>query len=394
MSTFSLDELTTPLTFDEARKSIYDVLAAIGVTTTGWKPGAVVRTMIAAWAIMIASLSVLISLIARGGFLDLAEGPWLRLKAFHDYDVEWQGPGFASGDIVLNNTGGGVYNYDPDDLMLINTATGKSYRNVNAVSIGALQTGIVVTIKAVESGSASTALPGEIAFGSPVLGVNIVQTATIVGSDGEDDPALRQRARESTGALSPNGPADAYAAVAKATKRADGTFVGVTRVTPQRDLLGGLDVYVASDTGGIPGAVGNLATDLGLVDEEMQRKATPITVTLRTHSAAAVPINITGQVWIFQSSGYTVAQVQDAVQAELIAFFKGSPIGGFEGNIYHDALRGVIGRARANAADPASPRLGIFRTELTTPAADTALAVSAFPVLGTFALGVNLVADT
>jgi uncharacterized phage protein gp47/JayE len=395
MSTFSLDELTTPLTVDQVRKSIYDVLAAIGVNTTAWKPGAVVRTMIAAAAIILASLSALTALIARGGFLDLAEGAWLRLKAFYDYGVEWNGPSFATGDITLNNTAGGVYTYDPDDLILVNTATGKSYRNVNPVSIGALQTGITVTIRAVESGSASTALPGEIAFGSPVLGVNIVQTATITGADGEDDPSLRARSRERTGALSPNGPQDAYAYVAKSAKRADGTPIGVTRVNAKRDGVGGIDVYVASDIGAIPGTVGNLATDLGVVDEEMQRKSTPLTVTLRTHAATAVPVDVLGGVWIFASAGYTVDQVRAAVQGELIEFFRTAPIGGFSGGyIYRDAILAVIGRARVNALDPKSPRLGIFRVEIPVPAANIPLSPDEFPVLGSYNLGVNLVANT
>src|SRR5690606_13147343 len=100
------------------------------------------RTVIAAVAVIIAALSQLIALIARGGYLDLAEGAWLRLKARYDYGIEWQGPTFAGGKVTLNNTGGGIYSFGPDEIVLINTATGKEYRNVEAVEIGALQTGI------------------------------------------------------------------------------------------------------------------------------------------------------------------------------------------------------------------------------------------------------------
>ena len=50
--TTTLEELITSMTVDEAKTAIYDALAARGVTTTGWKPGAVVRTIIAALAII------------------------------------------------------------------------------------------------------------------------------------------------------------------------------------------------------------------------------------------------------------------------------------------------------------------------------------------------------
>jgi hypothetical protein len=88
MALLPLDELTTPLTTDQVKARIYATLASVGVSTTSWKPGAVVRTMIAACAIVMAALSELTANIARSGFLELAEDKWLALVAHHVYGVD------------------------------------------------------------------------------------------------------------------------------------------------------------------------------------------------------------------------------------------------------------------------------------------------------------------
>ena len=77
----SLDTLTTPLTVAEIKAAIYDTIASEGVATTGWKPGAVVRTVIAGVAIVLAAMSSLIALVAKSGFLELSEGDWLTIVA-------------------------------------------------------------------------------------------------------------------------------------------------------------------------------------------------------------------------------------------------------------------------------------------------------------------------
>jgi hypothetical protein len=108
MATFSIDELITPLETEEIKTSVYSALATVGVTTTTWKPGAVVRTIIAIVAVILHALSVLVSNIARSGFLALASGTWLALKARYDYAVEKQEAEFASGTVLVSNASGGV----------------------------------------------------------------------------------------------------------------------------------------------------------------------------------------------------------------------------------------------------------------------------------------------
>ncbi len=393
-----IDDLTKPLTAAEVESAIYTAIAANGANTTNWKTGAVVRVIVTACSIVIAACSSLLTLIARSRFLEFAEGTWLRLAARYDYGTEWNGPTFAAGPITLNNTGGGIYSYAIGALVFVNTATQKLYRNTTAVNIGSLQTGVSVSLQAVEAGAASSALPGEIAFsGNGPAGVVIVQSDPMIGADGELDPSLRARAREAVGPISPDGPFEAYAAVAKAAKRANGTWIGVTRVSAIRDGMGGIDLYVATDTGGVTGAVGNLATDLGCVDDACQRLATPLGITLRTHSATPLAIDVTYAVWLPASANRAAADVTAAISTELGAFLGSAPVGGFDptsvggGKIYLDALKATIGMARVDPADSSSPRLGIFRTETTTPSANTSVGASEVPIKGTISGSVNFV---
>src|SRR5690606_22967724 len=134
----TLEELTTPLTREEIEEAIYSTLAAKGVRTTSWKSGGVARTIITGTSIVLSAFSRLQALIAKGGFLDIAEDEWLTLVARHVYGVERIEGTFASGEVTLTNTGGGVFAGDAGDLVFScssGPAEGKTYRNTAAYSL-------------------------------------------------------------------------------------------------------------------------------------------------------------------------------------------------------------------------------------------------------------------
>jgi phage-related baseplate assembly protein len=378
MPIFSLDALTTPLTRDEVQAKIYDVLGLVGTRTTSWKPGSVVRTIITASSLMLSAFSELTALIARSGFLELAEGRWLALVAWHVYGVEKQGATFATGEVVLSNAGGGIYLLDPGDLIVSNPDTGKTYRNVEPIDLAALITLPGVLVEANEAGSASSSAPNTVVeLVTPLLGVSVFNPLAIVGRDAEEDPALRARCSEKLGALSPMGPWDAYAYAARTATRADGSLIGVTRVRVAKGTGNGvLSIYVATPTGGVTGTVGNLDTDLGVIDEAIQQRAAPLAVTANVASTQAVAINVAYRLWLYNTSGLTAAQIEEAIAARLVAFMSAQPIGGnvagAEGMLYVDALRTAIGSAVPQ----------IFHVTLSEPAEDVVLAISAVPVLG------------
>jgi hypothetical protein len=379
MATFSIDDLVTPLETEEIKTSIYTALETTGVATTLWKPGAVVRTIIAIVSIVLHALSVLVSNIAKSGFLGLASGVWLALKALYDYNEEKQYATFAAGVVYLSNSSGGVYTLDPDELEVASSITGKSYRNTATVTLGALAASVPVDVQAVEAGSASSALAGEIdRVVTPLAGVTVTNTATLVGLDDETDAQLQARCSAKLGSFSPNGPADAYDYVAKSAVRANGSRVGVTRVRTRPDGLGGIDVYCATATGALT------PSDLAVVDEAIQTQAAPLGITARVHSATEAPQNITYSVWCYNTTGLREDQIRDAIRDALIAYIAAQNVGGNEiegaaGKIYRDDIQAEISRARTS--DGAALR--IFRTIVHSPAADVPLGVFEVPTVGT-----------
>jgi phage-related baseplate assembly protein len=374
---FTLDELTTPLTRQQVEAKIYEVIATLGTTTTTWKPGAVARTMIVACSIVIAAFSQLTALIARSGFLELASGAWLALVAWYVFGVEKEYGTYAEGSITLTNTGGGIYTFDVDDLTVSNPASGKTYRNTSAFSLSALST-VTVAIRAVEAGSNSTSGPGTItAMETTIPGVTCMNAAAVIGLDEEADPTLRARCGEKLGSLSPMGPWDAYSYAARNARRSDLTRIGVTRVRSVKDGFGNLTVYVATASGTVTGAPNDITTDLGAVNEAIQRLAAPLAVTANVASATPLAIPVTYRVWMYNTSGLTQAEIVAAIAAKLVAFMAGQPMGGnilgVTGKIYRDAIATAIGAALPQ----------IFHVIVDTPSGDTTLSISQVPVLGT-----------
>jgi uncharacterized phage protein gp47/JayE len=384
-----ISDLARPLSFNEIRTSIYSVLASTGVTTSNWKPGAVVRTVISAVAIVLAGLSAFISALAASAFLPLASGEWLRLVALYVYNVVRIEATFAAGEVTITNSGGGIYTLDPGDLTFRNPVTKKTYTNINAVSIGALATVEHVAISALEAGSKSTSYVGEVSeLVTALAGLSVTNDAPVVGFDVESDPSLRQRCRDKLGALSPNGPSDAYGFVARSTLRADGSAVGVTRVRALPDGNGGVIVHLATAGGAVT------AGDLAAIDDAIQRQCVPLAVEAYVYSAIPSTVPVLYTVWLYNNSGLTRDEIAATIEAELGAYFEAAPIGGHSldgepGALYLSELRAVIGRARSNGTP-----LPIVRVEVANPATDVLLNGSEVPVLGLVVGVINQIAPS
>jgi len=367
----SLDDLTTPVTTDQAKQAQYDTLAAVGTRTTAWKPGSVVRTIIAAMAIIIAAFSEEIARIARLGFLSLSTGDWLTLVARHVYGVERADASFAVGEVKLTNGAGGVYDFDPDDLIFLNSSTGKNYRNTTAFHLGAM-TNITVPIRATEVGTDSSAEAGDVdTMVTTPLGVTCTNLLSFSGTDAESDEQLRSRCLEKLDALSPMGPWDAYSYAARTTTRADGSNVGVTRVRITKTVYGQVTVYVAKSAGGVTDS-----GDLALVDDAVQRRAAPLAVTATVVSATEVGVPVTYEAWAYESS-HTPAEIEAAIETALARFIASQPIGGnvigsASGKVFVSSLRAAIASALSE----------IFYVEVSAPAADVTLAADQVAVLG------------
>lgn len=383
---YTLEQLTTPLTADEVETAIYNALAARGAKTTAWKPGAVVRTIIAGVAIVLAAFSELAALVAAGGFLDLATEDWLTLVARYVFGVERITGTFATGIVKFTNTSGTPYSGGADDLIVQNSTTEAVYRSTGTWSIpGTGNT--LIEVKAVEVGSDSTAAASEIdTMVTTLSGVTCTNQVAIVGTDAETDPELRTRCLNRTGALSPNGPKDAYGYAARNAVDEDGAAIGVTRVSAVAQGDGTVDIYVATASGAVTGTAGNPATDLGAVALAIYEQAEPLSVQAIVASATPLSIAVTYELWIYTSAGLTEAEVEDLVEDALEAFMSTTPIGGH--------LVGSDRRVYVNdiIAEIDSVRDEIFLVTVSVPAADVVVDVDEVPVLGTVTATVNLVA--
>lgn len=380
---FTLSELIAPITRTEARDALFAIMSKVGINTTAWEPGAVVRTMVTANAAMFEALAQLQAEIAKSGFLEYAEGSWLRLIARHVYGVDPIDATFATGNVVLTNTGGGLYEVDAGDLIVQNPITGKTYSNAVSFMLGAgsipSPSTVTVTVIAQEAGTASNANSGEITdFVTSLSRVTVTNPVALIAVDAESAPALRGRCKERLGALSPFGPWDAYSFAARNAKLSTGAAAGVTRTRVTRDGYGNLYLTAATASGGITGTVGDLATPLGAVDDAIQRQAAPLGITAHTVNATPLPITVSYQAWVYTTSGLTVDQVKQAVAKALQSLVSGTPIGGVK-LVPADATGFVFTEAVTAAIHNAVPE--IFRVALVLPAADLVLSATQVPVL-------------
>ena len=372
-----IEDLTTQVTREQAKASIYETLGIVGVDTTSWKPGAVVRTIIAAIAIIFSACTKLIAEIAKSAFLELAVGSWLSLVALYVYGVTRFDATFGTGTLTLVNAGGGVYDLDPGDLVVLNPDTGKTYTNVNTEHLGASST-LTIAIIAQEAGAASTSTIGTIVQMVTTLpNVTCSNPTSVVGADAEEDDPLKTRCREVLGARSANGPADAHASIARNAKRADGTPIGVNRVRAKKDGKGNGYFYLATPSGGVAGDAEDISTDLGIINDQIQRQAAPLGFTAHTSSATPYVFSCSYSVWLLNTSALTDAQLQAKIAAAVGKYLAAIPIGGYvidgqPGRIYLEGVRLAI---KASVPE-------IFHVVLTSPAADVDLAYADAPTLG------------
>lgn len=368
----ALSDLTKEVTVDEAKATLYAVCVALGLPITGWLSGAVVRTLIAVVAVVVAGISRLIARIARGGFRSLAENEWLTLLAKDQYGLDRIGAEYASGTVRLTKTGGAVYSLEPGDLILKHASKTTLYSNRDAISLAGAATVDAVFV-AMVAGSASDAAIGEITqFVTPLNGVASSNTTAFQGQDRESDAELRARCAAQFASMSAAGPADVYVVKAKAS-RLNGAMIGVNRVLVQSFSPGSIKVLCAKNDGEIT------APEEAQVTADLQT-ITPLGVTSYAVTATAMPTNIRYTAYAYQGS-QTEADIKSKIYSALAAWLQTRPIGGDNGCLWVSAIHAVI-----LGADPS-----IYRVALTLPAADIWMNPTWVATVGDFTTGSSVV---
>src|SRR5262249_20577413 len=143
-------------------------------------------------------------------------------------------------------------------------------------------------------------------------------------SDDESVSALVTRSRESLGALSPNGPKDAYNYVAKTPALAP-TATPITKSVTFLDAgSGDVSVYLATADGAPTPA------DVAIVQTAIDTYAAPWGTDATAVGADNVSVDVTYTVWV-KGTSLASTVIKSTIATALAVFFSGTdtnPIGG------------------------------------------------------------------
>ncbi len=374
------------LLVQETKEAIYAkglaIATAIGLPVSSWQPGDPTRSLYYVESEILEALEAVVVGFISSGFLDYAHETWLKVCAKQQFNVDVPPATFATADIVLTNTGGGVYDFDPGDLTVKSTISGKTYRNSTGGHLGALGT-LTVTVVADEAGSASSAGAGEIdTLVTGILKVTCTNGIAAIGLDEQDESVTVAQCRDKLGSLSPNGPKEAYSYVARNPVLAGTSAVTRVRVYSDSDT-GDVTVYLAGPGGGVS------EPDRVLVEAAIATWATPLCITPTVFAASDVSVPVTYTLWIYKSCNQTSDQVKAAVLTALEKMIETRPIGG-------DIIPPASGQLYASMIESTirSTFPQVFRVVVSSPAGDTAIGANQVATLGSTAGStVNLVVD-
>jgi hypothetical protein len=220
-----IDDLFTPQTPAQWLQNLLTAAGVVGLSTSSWQPGGITRTIFAILSNSLSAEDQIVSVMAKGGFLDTAASVtpdpatlgaaakpgWLDLLADSVYNVQRVGATFASGTVTFTNASASSYGpFAAGTFHLANPGTGALYSNSASFTIAPSTTTSAKFIADV-AGSTGTSAPGTITtVVTALIGVTVTNAASFVGSDPETNADLVSRCRAKLAALSPNGPSDAY----------------------------------------------------------------------------------------------------------------------------------------------------------------------------------------
>jgi hypothetical protein len=402
--TVSLLDLVTVQTQPQALASELQIATTIGLPVTAWQTVGIALSILETNAQIASNFSGTIAIIAQGGYASYAAlmvdptgvpiTTWMDLISLDNYNNTRIPAVFAAVDStgfsVTNSSGTTPPTFQIGQLIVSNPTTGAQYANTAAATLTAGMT-TPVAIAALVAGAASTCGTNAITnIVKPILGCSCTNSKALVGFDAETNAALLRRDKAKLGALSPNGPSQAYYFVATSILDPTQRFYNAALSSPITRVLtlsspARVDVYVANASPPVAGTVGPDTGDLGIVDAAIQAWCVPLGTTAIVHAAVQVTINITYTVYVPTASGLSAANVKSQISAALATYFAGLPIGGVTGattNIVPwSELIAVIGRAVPQANAIALP----------TPTGDTPIGTTQVPKLGTITATVTFV---
>lgn len=339
------------------------VAKALGLPVTSWRNGDPTKSLYHFAADFFDAQEQRNTEFAKSGFMSTAEDDWATVHAKEVYGVPRGEATYAVPTVTLRNQGGGVWDLAAGDLRMVCTATGKTYASTDYPGILGPGAELTYSLIADEAGAASSVGQDEIDdFETPanmgVDGVVIVGSTSAAAQDEQSVPELRDQCGDTLGALSPNGPPDAYEYVCKNSELTGNTEINRATTVGDHDS-GEVVIYVASAAGSVT------APSVAAAQAAVLKWATPICQLPMVVSAAANPVPVTAQI-----VGQDIpASFLAAINGELGKLFLGLPIGG---TVYRSRIIAAIHAAVPQAAS----------VILIAPAADVPMPADNVPTLG------------
>lgn len=345
---------------------------ALGLVTSSWRTGDPTMSTFEFVSEALENRDARGAELAKAAWLSQATGDWLTVLASETFGVDRIQASYATPSITLQNTGGAFYPIAPGDLTFKDSVTQKTYHNTNGdADVGGPLSALTTRtyeLTADESGSGSTVGDNDInEMVTTRNGVVIVSSTAAIGLDQQSDDSLKLQCLASLGALSPNGPADAYEFVAR-----NPALTGVQDVARARAVgdaaNGSVSLYIAGASGPVSG------DSLGAVQDAIITWATPLCITPTTYFATPITINIVATI----SGPGLPADAETLGTNELLTVlseFQIADTGGdsVDTTLLTKAIRDGIG-------------VPIKNLTLSSPGAPIALTLGQYPVLGTVSI--------
>ena len=268
----------------------------LGLSTTSWFSGSMIRTMMAITATGLAKGDTRVSLMAQGGFLLFASavttdpsvtpgakpGP-LDIVAWSEFNVLRTPAVYATGPLTITNSTASTFNYAAGAFHC-SASGGKTYHNVDAISIAPGTA--TITVAADIAGTSGTTGANTITqLVTSINGVTITNPGQLIGAPAQSNAQLVLTCQAKQAARSPDGAVGAYVyfALQASAILADETLLNgdpivVPLITRAQDYTnpgtGLVTTVIASENGAVPG-VTNLAVT-GATN------ATPVEITTAT----------------------------------------------------------------------------------------------------------------
>lgn len=292
--TLDINDLFTPATAAQWETTLLGLATTLGLQTTAWQPGSVVRTFIAIMSNALAAGDQVVSVMNQGTLLDFASAittdpsvagnenakpGWLDFLAQSNFDVARTPATASTGPIHIVNASASTYGpYAVGTYHVDNPSTKQSYHNTAVLTISPSTT-TVATFAADLAGSAGTSAPSTITHAiTSNIGVTVTNPGSLVGANAQGNDSLVAACRAKFASRSPNGPHDAYrffaiaAAKLLAAETPSVVISPITQVLVETDKnTGVVTTTVANAQGPVPGV-----TNLGVTGAT---NATPIEIT-------------------------------------------------------------------------------------------------------------------